>query len=280
MAGFVAPNFDKLLETTPVGWTGDWHGNTQWAIHAIDSLRGRGVSIVYQLGDFGLWGGQDGAKYLRKVQRTLGFGNMLLIVTPGNHENYDMLETFPLNQYGFRSRPDIGRIWFAPRGHIWSHHGANLASLGGAGSIDKARRKEGRSWWSQEEITEKDVDSLRNNMAIHGLNKIDVMMTHDAPAGIDLGPKSKSGGVPPEVEHYCHKQRLILRDAVDIANPRTLMHGHWHLSNATFLNGVTLTGENYRSEIIGLDMDMSAHNMMLGELAPSSGILGKEVIWR
>lgn len=279
MTGFAAPDFERYKVAETVGFAGDWHGNTGWAVHAIRTLASRGAKVIYQVGDFGLWGGQDGAAYLRKIQRTLGYEDMVLIVTPGNHENYDMLEKFPLNEYGFMARHDIGRIWFAPRGHIWTHHGAYIASLGGAGSIDVRNRVEGKSWWRQEAITMADVDALKANMDEWGITGIDVMLTHESPAGITLGAKGWAG-ISPEIEHYCYLQRVLLRAAVDHATPRALIHGHWHRLVEAPLEGMSTRGDEYTAEVVGLNMDSTSENLMTCELAPASGLINKKVIWK
>lgn len=270
--------FADLEQADNVGWAGDWHGNTQWAQHAIRTLALRDVHVIYQVGDFGLWGGPDGAAYLRKVHRELAKHDAMVIVTPGNHENYDMLDKFPVNEPGFLYRPDVDRIWFAPRGHVWTHNGAYLASLGGAGSIDIRMRTPHKSWWAQEEITQKDVDALAASIADWGITSVDVMMTHESPAGIYLGPKGNLSS--PEVEHYCYAQRILVRDAVDIATPKTLVHGHWHRHFIETLEGVNVRGDEYQTEVVALDMDYTQNNLMTGCLAPASGIVNKEVIWK
>lgn len=259
------------FEAELVGWAGDWHGNTQFALNAISKFADAGVRVVYQVGDFGLWGGHDGAAYLRKLHKRLEQHDMLLVITPGNHENYDMLEKFPLNEHGFQFRADVDRLWFAPRGHIWTHHGAYLAALGGAGSIDRYWRTEGTSWWPQERITEEDIHRTIANFDALNIPAIDVMMTHEAPAGVFLGPKGILAS--PELEHYCYEQRVLLRNAVDHVTPRTLVHGHWHRSIDEVISGVSDKDIDYRTEVIGLDMDGTNANLMVGELAPASGIL-------
>lgn len=271
-------SLDDFADADTVGWAGDFHGNTRWALHAIRTLASRGVRVIYQVGDFGVWGGHDGAAYLRKVHRELAKHNMLMIVTPGNHENYSMLERFPLNEHGFMTRGDIDRLWFAPRGHIWTHSGVYMASLGGAGSIDLKERVEGKSWWRQEELTQQDVDTLALNFDKWDLPRIDVMMSHESPAGIYLGPKGNLHS--PEIEHYCYIQRVLLRDALDIVAPRSLVHGHWHRHLIEILESIRVGGGDYSTEVVGLNMDGTSKNLMTGELAPASGIINKKVIWK
>jgi calcineurin-like phosphoesterase family protein len=272
------PVLTEFTSEPVVGWAGDWHGNTGWALHALRTLASRNVKVVYHVGDFGLWGGQDGASYLRKIYTLLNARNMILIITPGNHENYDMLERFTLNEEGFLFRHDVNRIWFAPRGHIWLHGEANMGSLGGTGSIDYRQRTLGKSWWIQEAITSKDVDTLRFNFLSSGLDNLDVMMTHDSPSGVDV-KKSRTLNEP-DLDNYLNHQRILVRNAVDVAAPRTLVHGHWHIYITDTIEGVNESMIPYDTNVIGLDMDDTSHNMMIGNIEPGVGITNTEILYR
>ena len=80
------------------------------------------------------------------------------------------------------------------RGHCWTWGGKEFAGLGGAPSIDKMNRREHISWFSQEEITQADVDYVRL------IEAADVLITHDAP------PESR-----PAMEFIGFPQRLSKR---------------------------------------------------------------------
>jgi hypothetical protein len=274
----VMPLLKAFTGTPAVGFAGDWHGNTGWALHALRTLANEDVSVVYHVGDFGLWGGQDGASYLRKVNSVLTLNNMLLVVTPGNHENYDMLERFTLNKEGFLYREDVKHIWFAPRGHVWQHGEANIGSLGGTGSIDYRQRKLGKSWWLQEAITTADVDTLRFNFLEGKLDNLDVMLTHDSPAGVNINKSRLTGD--PDIDNYLNHQRILIRNAVDIAAPRTLVHGHWHIYLNETLEGINEHMIPYTTEVFGLDMDETSHNMMIGNIQHGVGIVNTETLYR
>jgi Icc-related predicted phosphoesterase len=242
---------------TRVGFAGDWHGNTFWALKMIDLLKQENIEIIYHLGDFGLWGGHDGAKYLLKLEKKLRENNMLLVVTPGNHENYDALEKIPENPLGFLERHDLPHIWFTPRGKHWEQRDLVFASLGGAGSIDKDLRVKGVTWWAQEEITELDIDKLVKENEKYG--KLDVLLTHEVPAGVPMGEKNHN--IPPEIVHYCYKQRMLLREAVDIVKPKLLMHGHWHRYNEYLIEGLDTSYITYETKVIGLSYDGTKNNV-------------------
>lgn len=50
---------------TRIALAGDWHGNTRWALHALEAAARQGCDTVVHLGDFGLWPGHDGARTSR-----------------------------------------------------------------------------------------------------------------------------------------------------------------------------------------------------------------------
>lgn len=253
------------------GFAGDWHGNTGWALHCLDVFDSHDIKTIYQVGDFGVWGGQDGAAYLRKINTRLLKNGQDLIVVPGNHENYDMLDKFPINEHGFMQRPDLDAIQFAPRGHAWTHNSTRFVALGGAFSIDKNLRTPGRSWWPQESITEANVQTLKDNMDKKLWLVADVFLSHDIPAGVDVGHKAFN--LPVELEASANRQRVLLRHAVDRARPATLVHGHWHKRIRTILQGA-----DYATVIHGLDMDGSQHNMMIADVMPFIGLVDARII--
>lgn len=238
---------------------GDWHGDTEWAYRAIKFAANSGGSTLIQLGDFGIWPEPGGPKYVRKVNTACEKNNIDLIVVPGNHENYDRLDKLDVDADGWLVNPEWHRIKFAPRGHVWQlHNGMWAAALGGAGSIDKNTREPHKSWWEQEAITMDNVDTLIKNMAAKDIKAVDVMFTHECPAGIARPELSgnKPVWVTPDVEAYCNNQRVLLRYAMDAATPSALYHGHWHQWFADLVDGVSRsTYAEYNAWVFGLSMN-------------------------
>jgi hypothetical protein len=54
---------------------------------------------------------------------------------------------------------------------------------------------------------------------------VDVLITHDAPAGVPLSGDFK---LPQEVEARADETRMLLRDVVDRLSPPLVVCGHWH----------------------------------------------------
>ena len=57
-------------------------------------------------------------------------------------------------------------IYHVMRGEIMKLEGFTFLCLGGACSTDKEYRKEGVSWWKDEEITNEDVNNALNTFSL------------------------------------------------------------------------------------------------------------------
>lgn len=156
--------------------------------------------------------------------------------TLGNHENHNLIETFPIVEFcGGRARKITDSIYYEIRGEIYNLNGKICLSLGGAESMDKEFRTEGVSWWSQEQITEDDIRRARKNLKRYNY-KVDYIFTHTG--GINVN--SYLGFIPTvsdvrldeilrEIEysrHYCghyhvdmnvdEKTRILYNDILEI----------------------------------------------------------------
>lgn len=263
-----------------VGFAGDWHGNLPWARSRLQLFAAAGVSTVYQVGDFGLWHGPSGKKFLRVVNATCEESDIRLDVVLGNHENYDRVKVMRSDDDGWLFLKDYPRIRFAPRGHTWTDAGGTrFAALGGAGSIDRNLRRPGVSWWPEEELSEDDCAALVRNVRRESWQRVDVMLTHDAPAGLRrLGVRPTPVWLTPEVQEYCDVQRVRLRAAMDEVAPRSLVHGHWHGSYRDGWDGLTSTGADYRCEVVGLPEDDILANAITAIPVPGVGLSEVEVL--
>ena len=239
-----------------VMFAGDWHGNVQWAISCIETAADNGATLIYQLGDFGIWPGLGGSEYLLCLEAVAAERDVLLVVTLGNHEDYDQVETWPITDDGFIINPEYPHIWIAQRGQVWEHSGRVVASLGGAFSIDKGTRRPHKSWWPQEEITLENVETLRENLAGR---RVDLFLSHDFPFGVQPGPHTVFA-LPKDLEDESHRQRAVLRRAVNIAKPELLIHGHWHMP----MMG-KLVGSDYETIVWGLDADGANANVIIAD---------------
>lgn len=238
---------------------GDWHGDSVWARRVIRRapVGADGRRLVVQLGDFGVWPGGSGKRYLDAVAVALAEAEVVCLFLDGNHEDFPQLSRLPIRGDGLREvRP---RLFHVPRGARWTWSGVRFLALGGATSLDRPWRTAGRDWWPEEEITRDDIDR-----AVGG-GRCDVMLTHDAPAGVDVpGLPPASTWDPGEIER-ADRHRDLLREVVESVQPAWLFHGHFHsrydgtlrLSNGHQLSVVGLANEWTGSDGY-LELDVAA----------------------
>ena len=251
---------------TKIAFAGDWHGNTNWATAMLKKLAAENIQTIFHVGDFGIWPGEAG--YLKWVNRMLTQYDQKIYVTLGNHEDYTQVaELTTVNGDGWLVYPEFDRIFIAPRSHVWTFEGVNFGSLGGAGSIDRNLRVEGKSWWPEEEILLEDVVLLEQKMVDAGWGQIDVLITHDAPAGLRREPGgAKPVWLTPEVEYYCYQQRVLLREAADRTAPKMLVHGHWHYFVNDQIDGARVNGVDYLTDVYGLAADNMQKNILIADV--------------
>lgn len=261
------PSGDGLDKACDVVVFGDWHESASWAAPTMAAVaRTTPARHWYQVGDFGLWStrpGTRGRHYLDTVQAALAEHCAQLYVVLGNHENYDLTASFEHDEGGWGLLPPWDRIRFAPRAHAWTHPGTSMrfAALGGAGSIDLRRRTIGKTWWMAEEITASDVADLEALLPPDG---VDVFLSHEAPAGVDVIPGEPVNGIADDkVRAYCRRQRELLQQAFEAARPRWAFHGHWHLFHTATLTCKGPDGRPFTARVVGLDRDGEAGNAVV-----------------
>ncbi|WP_422758738.1 metallophosphoesterase [Paenarthrobacter sp. C1] len=162
---------------------GDWHGHGAWAIARVMSAGSKGIRFIFHAGDFGIWPGKLGKKYLLNLDKACARFGVTLVVTPGNHEDWGRLSTLKVKDRGngLGAVQWVGEhIAVLPRGHRLTLVTPNgnrrtFVSLGGAPSIDFATRKPHLSWWPEEMMSLGDVYRVAED------GHADIMVTHDAP---------------------------------------------------------------------------------------------------
>lgn len=257
---------------TVIALAGDWHGNTAWAVARIRDVSDRGVSTLLHLGDFGIWPGNSGAKFVRKVERTCAERNVNLIVTPGNHEDWGRLAR--LWDHPKHRDPTSGgalplhltdHITVLPRGHAWTIEGRRFVSLGGAPSVDFPDRTEGKSWWREEMIQPGDVErTIRNGAGAH------VFLAHDAADRpyqtgkvAEICSANTLGWTERGLAWAAVGRERITEAFLGVA-PHLFVHGHYHCSAQAI---VQIPGADHVTRIWSLDCDGAAGNLRYLDLA-------------
>ena len=216
----VAPPPERILVA------GDWHGDQAWAVNVIkrvpELLAAERTRLVLQLGDFGIWPGQVGRRYLAAVGWALDQVGAQLWFIDGNHEDFTLLDA-AAGAVGGDGRVRVAPgISYLPRGHRWTWHGRSWLACGGGVSLDRAARTEGRDWWPREEITPAQAAAITRG------GRADVMACHDCPSSVrhKFGRPPRWWAPADLARNHAHRQRL--QQIVDSVQPAHLLHGHLH----------------------------------------------------
>lgn len=213
--------------------TGDTHGRFDRIGSFCGKMQTSRDDILIILGDAGINFHAGALDILRKEY--LAKLPITLLCIHGNHERrpeslpyYDEQEWHGGNVYAEERYPNI---LFAKDGEVYDLNGRKAIAIGGAYSIDKARRIEGQSWWADEQPSP--AIKARVEKALDLLNwQIDIMLSHTTPLkyepvevffpGIDQSKVDKSieewlGSIEDRLEYrkwYCghyHTEKKIDR---------------------------------------------------------------------
>ncbi|SEB74148.1 Calcineurin-like phosphoesterase superfamily domain-containing protein [Paramicrobacterium humi] len=215
----------ELRHANRVGLLGDVHADLNHVLAATGMLNHKGIKLVVQLGDFGfVWNGPGREATLDRLDQFLHSRAQTLLFLDGNHEDFDLLESFPISSDGVRwIRDYIGHLPRGYRTRLISGH--SLAVLGGANSIDVGYRQRGSSWWEQEQITDED------DLARLGTQHADVLLSHDAPLhvpALDATLRSADKYWPPRSLAYARAGRRMFHKGFLQVRPQLSIGGHYH----------------------------------------------------
>jgi hypothetical protein len=268
-----------------VGIAGDWHGNTGHALRAMEQFRRLGLRYVFQLGDFGLWGGlleHNKDKLRSRLQIFLEKHDMMLFVTLGNHEKYSFLPKFSIYEdgpwKGFLYEPKAPRVLYFQRGQSIRLGGRNLLSIGGAASIDFKYRMEGLTIWKEERISAQDV---RNTIEeADRLGEVDVILAHDVFASAPIfGTHRQSDKWDAEEKAYAQTSRDALEKVVQAVTPKLWLHGHYHLPITTEVEmQSTKVVKDAKGRMHRTKATIKTHCLAMDGKPQSTGILWLELL--
>ncbi|MBU1251218.1 MAG: metallophosphoesterase [Actinobacteria bacterium] len=256
---------ERMLDTLTfpdhlVAVSGDWHGSYRWVQSVLPSIRRASAEVrtVFHVGDFGLW---PAGKFVDSVDYWAKKTDLHLVVTPGNHDDWDQLAA----PFAAGVPAQISdHVTFLPRGCRFTVGGRTAVSFGGAASHDRAWRLKQRSkhaiWWPAELATETEVQA-----AIDG-GPADILFTHDVAGTVT--PKvaavisQRSDEDDPDDLEYVARSRAQI-DAVRAAvRPRLHFHGHTHVHDLAEVPAphgpvrtVSLADESKYGNTVLLDLD-------------------------
>lgn len=209
--------------------SGDSHGNTEYVQSLLITAAVMGFDRVIQLGDFGAKANDKGQTFLSAVSTAAEQTGVRLDFIDGNHDDHGYLAQLRNDETLKREDGSIevrSGVHYWPRGSVTKLAGRKVGFLGGTVSIDRHLRVPGESWWAAEAMTRDDVDLLAANCRGEAL---DLLLTHETIAGIPLPSKYNKGNIPIDVEADAKDQRLLIAQAVEMAGPKMMIHGHWHV---------------------------------------------------
>ena len=134
-------------------------------------------------GDVGIVWERDSGED-RFWQNWLNDKNCTIVFCDGNHENFDLLYGYPIVEWnGGKVHQIKDSVFHLMRGEVYTIEGKTFFVLGGAMSLDKEYRTEGKNWWSQETPSPKELNNAFDNLEKCGW-KVDYVITHDAPSRV------------------------------------------------------------------------------------------------
>jgi len=214
----------------PVYIMGDVHGKWEHIIDAAPSMNHgwRNKSLLLQVGDFGLGfcGPRVEDRELNELNKALAENYVELWVIRGNHDDPSRFDGEHIRS-NIRTLKDYTVEIINDETYLF---------VGGALSIDRAQRLEGRSWWEDERMILL-PESEWNDLA----GAFDVVVTHMAPP---QGPPILRGRKSMAVTMAAlsdaelvndleteNKNMGILYDRVcEFKKPRAWYYGHFHES--------------------------------------------------
>lgn len=216
---------------------GDSHGNTGWVAQLAQTAVAHGCDLILQVGDFGYFPAHaEGSRFLTAVDAACDVLGVDLWFIDGNHDDHESLASI-------RHAPEpvalTDRVSYLSRGLRVDLGGVSFGFLGGAFSVDWRQRTNGIDWWPDEVTEVDDVERL-------GDRPLDVLVTHDAPAGIELA----SWQLPGSDQIRADEVRFLIKRAVEATTPRVAIHGHWHHGYESELGWIDRSESDRTGELV------------------------------
>ncbi|PWM26408.1 MAG: hypothetical protein DBX44_00665 [Oscillospiraceae bacterium] len=161
--------------------TGDTHGDEK-RFAPFKKLFPKRRDHLLVCGDFGfIW---NGSPQERKTLSRLERLDCMILFVEGVHDNLDLLESYPLEEYCGGKVRRIGKnILWMQRGEFYTIEGVRIFALGGGESEDADEREAGVNWWPRELPSAEELAAARAALQKAG-DEADIIITHQHP---DLG---------------------------------------------------------------------------------------------
>lgn len=199
---------------------GDTHGEDRYVYGKAKVAKRLGCAKMVIVGDWGMWPGLGGIRFIDHCQQIADEFDIQIYALPGNHEDHDQWEWWlnsdmPKDKAGFTHVRES--VLISPKVHNWKWNNKRFFICGGAVSIDRQWRTEGKSYWRNETFSEANLFSVEKYKG----PAIDYLFTHDAsnytPWGFQLV-------ADPDSQENRHR----IDQAIRVLQPRWQFHGHMH----------------------------------------------------
>ncbi|ABS42545.1 metallophosphoesterase family protein [Clostridium botulinum] len=171
-------------------------------------------------GDFGaIWNNSKQELYWRELLSNKPWTTLFL---DGNHENFDLLYQFPVEEWhGGKVHKINNSIYHLMRGQVFNINGLKFWTMGGATSTDKENRREHITWWKEEIPDYNEMREGLDNLKKHN-NKVDYIVTHTC-SSLVLKKITEIFGFQPKPEEDLNKYFEIMEENVDFK--------HWYFGH-------------------------------------------------
>lgn len=195
--------------------TGDTHGDWMTRLNSRSFPEGIGLTkddYVIICGDFGLWHDTKEERYNLEWLDNKPFTTLFVC---GNHENYDRLYEYPVEEWnGGKIHKICSSVFHLMRGQVFDIQGKKFFTFGGASShdvqdgileqddsrinewyrdYDKMFRINHVSWWKEELPSEEEMTEGMMNLKQNG-SQVDYIITH-SPYTFALRQMDQGSGV-------------------------------------------------------------------------------------
>ena len=230
--------------------TGDTHGEFNRFKNKFFSANENDTVII--CGDFGgLWDGGKTESYWRKWLCEKPYK---ILFCDGNHENYDMLKKYPVEDlFGGKVRKITDNIYHLMRGEMFEIEGKKIFVMGGARSHDISDgildpsdsdfnikekmlirrgkdmyRVRGVSWWEEEMPCEEEFAHALETLGKYNY-ECDYIITHDCPSSVQKILIDKYIDEKKKSQYSCNKLNEFLQDISEKCSFKKWYFGHYHL---------------------------------------------------
>lgn len=176
-------------------------------------------------GDFGcIWDGDKGDKFWLDWLESLPWQTCFI---DGNHENFDLLEKYPIETWhGGKVHRIRSNIVHLMRGEVFTIENRTFFCFGGGASHDVQYRVSNVNWWQQELPTMEEMKNAQMNLnTFHW--KVDYVLTHDVYSGHPFANKYTLDMNVYDADYY------DLHDFLKEIESKLIysywLHGHYHV---------------------------------------------------